>query len=169
MVSSGVTSCTVWKLHLRFSLGDSFKRYTRITTDLLFGIPAFPLASFPLSFWRPGIRFCCLERAGGLHGGKPARHADQLSPHRAACGDARSRVWEQRPGSGNPAGRRSFFLLASGAQPPPSPVLLYPRLPPPCSPWPPWAQPIRRERSQQAPANRRPVFAGTAKPLGEKQ
>ena len=38
-----------------------------------------------------------------------------------------------------------------------------------CSGRPPLAQPIRRWRSQQAPANPWPAFAGNAKPLGEKQ
>lgn len=49
-----------------------------------------------------------------------------------------------------------------GPQPLPSAKPLYPGRPPS-------AQPIRRERSQQALANGRPAFAGNAKPLGEKQ
>lgn len=137
---------------------------------------------FLCPFWRPGVRICgfgagwwaawsCAGSVG--RGGKPA------PSRRRAFITQNGLRWSAEPGlegsalaPGNPAGRTSPSLAgqpASGAQPPPSGALLYPRLLPPCSLWPPWAQPIRRERSQQAPANPRPVFAGTAKPLGEKQ
>lgn len=78
-------------------------------------------------------------------------------------------------GAGQPAvPERTCPRLVAGPPPWPPPLpqamLLYP---PPslprCSGRPPSAQPIRRRRSQQAPANPRPAFAGNAKPLGEKQ
>lgn len=74
-----------------------------------------------------------------------------------------SRAWHAGPRlAGRPPQNR-------WPQPPPFANLLYPLPLPGCSLKELRAQPIRREHSQKALANRWPAFAGTAKPLGEKQ
>lgn len=134
---------------------------------------------FLCPFWRSGIRFCGFGAGWWVHGAAQAARVTVVNQHghtssfhhteRPAVID-RAGSWRQCSGPGKP-----------GWAHPSQPGLPLGRsrlLPwrcfirgclPPCSRWPPWVQPIRREHSPQAPANPQPVFAGTAKPLGEKQ
>lgn len=116
---------------------------------------------------------CNVELRSVAHGGKPStvtrtvafHHKDQPTLiYRAGQPSVpkRTPAWEARPrlSAGRPA---TAAAASSPSDAPLSPAAAC------CSGWPPSAQPIRRRRSQQAPANRRAAFAGNAKPLGEKQ
>lgn len=139
-----------------------------------FGVPSFLLASrfpsVPLADHESVLR----ARSGPCRVGRRGKAARSRGRSCHRTGRAAPAAHSGRGNPGLATGARvpaspAAAAAAARALPPPTAKLLYPRPLPRCSRRPPPAPPIRREHSQQAPANPRPAFAGNAKPLGEKQ
>lgn len=143
-----------------------------ILGSVLSGSQGFPLSCSRQEFDAGVVcrLMCFMEQLCVGRGGKLSavtwtvafHHTDQPALIYAA-----SPLSPREPGPGSvPPPRGPSTAAAAGPPPLPPAILLYHSL---CSGRPPSAQPIRRWRSQQAPANPWPAFAGNAKPLGEKQ